>query len=345
VEQRLTQLWYQERPRPSLLQPLGWLYGALMRVRRRAYASGWLRAAQAGVPVVVVGNFTVGGTGKTPLTIWLAQQLKGRGFSVGLVSRGYGRHGSGAARAVGAQSDWRDVGDEPLILARRTGCPTVVASDRATGARLLAARGVNLVLADDGLQHLQLARACEIVVVDGARGFGNGRVLPAGPLREPLIRPVSADAVVVNGAAEHASLARWLTPGQALSMRLVAQEALCLDGTRPPRTLESFRGARVHAVAGIGNPPRFFRELRSRGLEVLEHAYPDHHAFSAEELAFADQLPVLMTEKDAVKCARFANARLWYVPVAAQFSDADARELLSRVLAKLPDTPAPRGLR
>jgi tetraacyldisaccharide 4'-kinase len=345
VEQRLTQQWYQERPRASVLQPLGWLYGALMRVRRGAYTSGWLRTADAGVPVVVVGNFTVGGSGKTPLTIWLAQQLKGRGFSVGLVSRGYGRHGSGAARAVEAQSDWRDVGDEPLILARRTGCPTVVASDRAAGARLLAARGVNLVLADDGLQHLRLARACEIVVVDGARGFGNGRVLPAGPLREPLIQPLSADAVVVNGEAEHASLVRWLPPGEALTMRLAPQEAVCLDGTQAPRSLESFRGSRVHAVAGIGNPSRFFRELRSRGLEVLDHAYPDHHACSARELAFADQLPVLMTEKDAVKCAPFANARLWYVPVAAQFSDADARELLARVLAKLPDTPAPRGQR
>jgi tetraacyldisaccharide 4'-kinase len=345
VEQRLTQLWYQEHPRPSLLQPLGWLYGALMRVRRRAYASGWLRTAEAGVPVVVVGNLTVGGTGKTPLTIWLAQQLKGRGFSVGLVSRGYGRHGSGAARVVETQSDWRDVGDEPLILARRSGCPTVVASDRAAGARLLAARGVNLVLADDGLQHLRLARACEIVVVDGARGFGNGRVLPAGPLREPLMQPLRADAVVVNGEAAHSSLLSRLAAGQALTMHLVAQDAVCLDGAQPPRTLASFRGQRVHAVAGIGNPQRFFGELRALGLELTEHPFPDHHPLSRAELAFADELPVLMTEKDAVKCASFANARLWYVPVAAQFSDADAHELLRRVLAKLPNMPAPRGHR
>jgi tetraacyldisaccharide 4'-kinase len=345
VEQRLTQLWYREQPRPSLLQPLGWLYGAAMRVRRRAYASGWARSEDAGVPVVVVGNFTVGGTGKTPLTIWLAQKLTGRGFSVGVVSRGYGRRGGGAACVVEAQSDWREVGDEPLILARRSGCVTVVATDRIAGARLLAARGANLVLADDGLQHLRLARACEIVVVDGARGFGNGRVLPAGPLREPLTRPLRADAVVVNGEAAHASLLSWPGAREALTMHLVAQQAVRLDGAQAPRTLESFRDLRVHAVAGIGNPQRFFRELRTRGLEVIEHAYPDHHPFTAGELAFADELPVLMTEKDAVKCASFANARLWYVPVAAQFSDADARELFTRVLAKLPATPALRGNR
>ena len=345
MQQRLTQLWYREHPRPSLLQPLGWLYGALMRVRRRAYASGWVRAEDAGVPVVVVGNFTVGGTGKTPLTIWLAQQLTARGFSVGLVARGYGRRGDGAACAVEAQSDWREVGDEPLILVRRTGCATVVAKDRTAGTRLLAARGVNLVLADDGLQHLRLARACEIVVVDGARGFGNGRVLPAGPLREPLMQPLRADAVVVNGEAAHSSLVPWLTAGQALTMHLVAQQAVRLDGAQAPRSLESFRGLRVHAIAGIGNPQRFFRELRALGLELIEHAYPDHHPFTRGELAFADELPVFMTEKDAVKCASFATARLWYVPVAAQFSDADAHELLTRVLAKLPHTPALRGHR
>ncbi len=344
MEQRLTQLWYREHPGPSVLQPLGWLYGALMRGRRRAYAAGWMRSGDAGVPVVVVGNFTVGGTGKTPLTIWLAQQLTARGFSVGVVSRGYGRRGGGAC-AVEPQSDWREVGDEPLILARRTGCATVVAKDRTAGARLLAARGVNLVLADDGLQHLRLARACEIVVVDGARGFGNGRVLPAGPLREPLRQPLRADAVVVNGEAAHGSLVPWLTAGQALTMHLVAQEVVPLDGARAPRSLASFRGLRVHAVAGIGNPQRFFGELRALGLTVIEHAFADHHAFTGGELAFDDELPVLMTEKDAVKCTSFANARLWYVPVAAQFSDADAHELLTRVLAKLPETPALRGHR
>ena len=340
MEQRLNRLWYREPPRLSLLQPLGWFYGSLMRARRRAYASGWLRTESAGVPVVVVGNLTVGGTGKTPLTIWLATELKGHGYTVGILSRGYGRQGRGEPRVVEVQSDWRDVGDEPLILARRTGCATVVASDRAAGARLLAAGGVNLILSDDGLQHLRLERACEILVVDGERGFGNGRVLPAGPLREPATQPVRADAVVVNGEAGHASLVHRFAPGEALTMHLVARDVVSLDARLAPRALHSFRATRLHAVAGIGNPQRFFRELRAQGLEVIEHAYPDHHPFTAGDLEFADELPVLMTEKDAVKCAPFASPRLWYVPVAAQFGASDARELLTRVLVKFPDTPA-----
>jgi len=337
-QQRLNQLWYREHPHPSLLQPLGWCYGSLMRVRRRAYAAGWLRTEDAGVPVVVVGNLTVGGTGKTPLTIWLAGALKDRGFTVGIVSRGYGRRGGAEPRVVDAQSNWRDVGDEPLVLARRTGCATAVAADRVAAARLLAAGGANLILADDGLQHLRLARACEILVVDGARGFGNGRVLPAGPLREPLTQPLRADMVVVNGDAGHASLAHRFAPGEVLTMQLVAQDVVPLDAHQAPRSLSSFHGLPVHAVAGIGNPQRFFRELRAHRIAVIEHAYPDHHPYSPADFAFADELPVLMTEKDAVKCAPFASARLWYVPVDAQFSAADARELLARVLAKLPDT-------
>jgi tetraacyldisaccharide 4'-kinase len=289
---------------------------------------------RAGKPVVVVGNLTVGGTGKTPLTIWLARELSAQGLKVGIVSRGHGRRG-GEPRAVQATSDWREVGDEPLILARRTACPILVAADRVAGARLLAARGVDLILADDGLQHLRLARECEIVVIDGARGFGNGRLLPAGPLREPLIALSRADVVVVNGAPGHASLARALAPGSALGMSLEAQEAVRLDARAPPRALSAFCGQRVHAVAGIGNPQRFFEELRAQGMEVFEHAFPDHHPFSAPELVFGDELPVLMTEKDAVKCSTFADPRLWYVPVTAQFSAGDARELLARVLARI----------
>jgi tetraacyldisaccharide 4'-kinase len=342
MEQRLTELWYRERARASLLTPLAWLYGALMRARRRAYASGWVRAQRAGKPVVVVGNLTVGGTGKTPLTIWLARQLIAQGLKVGIVSRGYGRRGAGP-RAVQSTSDWRQVGDEPLILARRTACPTIVARDRVAGARALVAGGADVILADDGLQHLRLGRDCEIVVIDGARGFGNGRVLPAGPLREPLARLPRPDAVVMNGAPEHGSLAATLPASAALEMRLVAQEAVRLDGRESPRALQAFRGQRVHGVAGIGNPARFFRQLRAHGIEVIEHAFADHHRFAAQELAFTDGLPVLMTEKDAVKCVAFANPRLWYVPVAAQFGAREAHELLARVLAKVRPTSVAGG--
>jgi len=242
---------------------------------------------------------------------------------------------SRGARSVPAEADWRDVGDEPLILAHRTGCATMVAADRVAAARTLIARGADVILADDGLQHLPLPRACEIVVVDGSRGFGNGRLLPAGPLREPPGEMMRADAVVVNGEPAHPSLGSGRLPAGALRMRLVAQPAVRLDGRGMPSELGEFRGRRVHAVAGIGNPQRFFRELTALGLEVIAHPFPDHHPFTAHELAFGDDLPVLMTEKDAVKCTPFANARLWCVPVSAEFSEADARELRTRVLERL----------
>jgi tetraacyldisaccharide 4'-kinase len=179
MEQRLTALWYRESVGFSLLAPLGWLYRLVMAARRAAYASGLLRVQCAGKPVIVVGNLTVGGTGKTPLVAWLAQQLSLTGLKVGIVSRGYGRSGS-APRGVHAESSWREVGDEPMLLASLTGCDVMVSRDRVAGARKLVSLGVDVVIADDGLQHLRLARDCEIVVIDGTRGFGNGRLLPAG---------------------------------------------------------------------------------------------------------------------------------------------------------------------
>jgi len=331
---RLERLWYEESPGAALLAPLSWAYGAVSGLRRRAYRAGWLRPRTVTRPVVIVGNLTIGGTGKTPLTIYLAQQLLAARLKVGIVSRGYGRHGAGA-RSVQADSDWRDVGDEPLILARRTGCPTLVAADRVGAARTLIARGAEVILADDGLQHLALRRDCGIVVIDGSRGFGNGRLLPAGPLREPPEALAHADLVVVNGDPTHASLGAAGLPAGALRMKLVAQPAVRLDGRGVPCELGAFRGRRVHAVAGIGNPQRFFRELGAHGIEVLAHPFPDHHPFTARELAFSDDLPVLMTEKDAVKCTPFANARLWCVPVSAAFSEADARALRARVLERV----------
>ena len=333
MERQLTELWYREHPRGSLLQPLAWIYGALVELRRRAYRSGWARSAGAGRPVVVVGNLTVGGTGKTPLTIWLARALTAEGLRVGIVARGYGSGNGRGPRAVAADARWQDVGDEALILARRSGCPTVIGIDRLAAARALAAEGVEVIVADDGLQHLRLARDCEILVVDGARGVGNGRLLPAGPLREPTTRLLQVDAIVVNGSATHGSLAALLPPA-VLAMQLAAIEVVSVD-ERERRPLASFQGQRVHAVAGIGNPQRFFRELRAHGMELIEHAFPVHHPLSAAEVAFADALPVLMTEKDAVKCGTFANPRLWYVPVTAHLSAHDAHELLARVLAKV----------
>ena len=333
MQERLERLWYEAGAGVPLLAPLAWIYGALSGARRRAYSAGLLRPRRLARPVVVVGNLTVGGTGKTPLTIYLARELGAAKLKVGIVSRGYGRHGGGA-RYVQPDSDWRDVGDEPVIIARRTGCATMVAADRVTAARTLIARGADVILADDGLQHLRLGRDCAIVVIDGSRGFGNGRLLPQGPLREPAAALSRADLVVVNGEPQHGSLAGVL-PAGTLTMRLAAQPAVRLDGRGLPCELAAFSGRRVHAVAGIGSPQRFFRELSGRGIEVIAHPFPDHHPFTARELDFADELPILMTEKDAVKCAPFANARLWCVPVSAAFSESDAQALRARVLGKL----------
>lgn len=330
MEQWLTRLWYREAAGLSPLQPLASLYGLVVGIRRRAYARGLLKSSAAGKPVIVVGNLTVGGTGKTPLVAWLAEQLSASGLKVGIVSRGYGRSNR-APEVVHVDSDWRNVGDEPLLLRRMTGCETVVALDRVAGARKLVALGADVVICDDGLQHLRLARDCEIVVVDGARGFGNGRLLPAGPLREPVCRIQAADIVVINGVAEH----RSLPPGGAVRMALFGAEAQRVDGLGGAQPLKQLRGQRVHAIAGIGNPGRFFRDLRSWGIDVIEHPFPDHHPFSASDLTFDDDLPVLMTQKDAVRCRSLAHARLWYVPVVASFEDGEAHELLRRIVQKL----------
>jgi tetraacyldisaccharide 4'-kinase len=350
MEQRLTKLWYRDDAGPSLLQPLSWLYGAVVRLRRMAYSKGWLAAQRVGKPVVVVGNLTVGGTGKTPLVIWLAGQLTQRGLKVGIVSRGYGSRTEREPRLVSGNSSWQEVGDEPLLLSRTTGCATMVGRDRvAAASALVEQQGVDVIVADDGLQHLRLARDCEIVVIDGVRGFGNARVLPAGPLRESVSRLAEADLIVVNGAAEHPSLRRPGTSveAKALQMTVPLGDAVRLDAhagaTGTPRPLESFRGLPVHAVAGIGNPARFFRDLRGRGLDVIEHPFADHHAFEPRDLSFQDDHPVLMTEKDAVKCVTFANPRWWFVPTAARFGEAQARELLEHVLRKIRPLTSPGG--
>ncbi len=332
MQERLIRLWYGEEAQPTpLLRSLSWVYAALVRARSAAYAARWLRSQRVGRPVIVVGNLTVGGTGKTPLVAWLTQRLSHVGLRVGIVSRGYGRSFD-EPHLVEPDSSWQDVGDEPLLLRRRTGCLTMVGRERVAAANALVAHGVDVIVADDGLQHLQLARDCEIVVVDGSRGFGNGWLLPAGPLREPESRLLRADITVVNGRAEHPSLAHGPIP--VVTMTMVGGNACRVDNDGPDRLLESFRGQRVHAVAGIGNPSRFFRDLREWGIEVIEHPFADHYPFAAADLDFGDALPVLMTEKDAVKCREFASRRLWYVPIVAQFDEFQARELLHRVLRK-----------
>jgi tetraacyldisaccharide 4'-kinase len=346
MEQRVTKLWYRDTAGPSFLQPLSWLYAAVVWARRKAYSWGLRATYRVDRPVVVVGNLTVGGTGKTPLVTWLARRLAEAGMKVGIVSRGYGSGGAqDTPRQVTEESNWQEVGDEPLLLYRATGCATVVGRDRVAAARVLVKQGVDVIVADDGLQHLRLARDCEIVVIDGGRGFGNRRLLPAGPLRESVSRLAAADVLVINGLPEHSSLRRVGVPveARAMLMTLMPGEAVRLDGGADPRPLHDFRGRPVHAVAGIGNPERFFQDLSVRGLSLIEHPFADHHPFAPHDLAFDDDLPVLMTQKDAVKCIAFADSRMWAVPTAATFSEAQAHDLLGQVLRKIGPLTNPGG--
>jgi tetraacyldisaccharide 4'-kinase len=267
--------------------------------------------------VIVVGNLTVGGTGKTPLVCWLAEQLTERGFRPGLVTRGYGGS-SRAARLVQSDESPDVVGDEAVLLARRTRAPIAIGRDRPAAAQLLINAGCDVILSDDGLQHYALSRDCEIVVVDGDRRFGNGRLVPAGPLREAPSRLKGADAVVVNGGE--------LQRDGALHMRLLATSAVAMKyGTIKP--LREFSGQPVHAVAAIGNPQRFFAMLRAVGIRIIEHPLPDHARLNLEDISFPDDLAVLMTEKDAVKCREIAGPHHWFVPVSVAFAAGDGEKL------------------
>jgi tetraacyldisaccharide 4'-kinase len=325
VQSWLNSIWYDRAAPPWWMVPLSLTYGAVSGSRRFLYAHHLRQASRVSCPVVVVGNVSVGGTGKTPLVCWLVAHLVERGYKPGIVTRGYGGS-SRDVRRITAADDPGVVGDESILLARRTGAPVAIGRDRPAAAQLLAGDGCDVIVSDDGLQHYALARDCEVVVIDGDRRFGNGWLLPAGPLRETPGRLRAADAVVVNGG-------RALLPG-ALSMRLEAKTAVALRGGAV-QPLRAFAGTSIHAVAGIGNPERFFNMLRSRGIEVLGRPLPDHAHLMPEDIAFGDDKSVFMTEKDAVKCGKFAGPRHWFVPVSACFDGGEADTLLNIVLRKI----------
>lgn len=317
-------LWYGGNPLAYLFWPVAFVYGTLMRARRAAYRRGWLRTIEPPVPVVVVGNLTAGGTGKTPLVIWLAEAFTARGFAVGIVTRGYRGRAAEWPLRVEPDSDAQAAGDEAVLLAARTRCPVMAGPDRVAALERLAAQQMlDVVLADDGLQHLRLGRTVELAVVDGARGLGNGLCLPAGPLREPPERLRDVDAIVVNGG-------RWGHSG-VFRMTLAAERAIRVGGTEA-RPLAAFAASPVHAVAGIGHPERFFRLLEDADLEVLRHPLPDHAVIGADDLSFDDGLPVLITEKDAVKCGAIAHPNLWCVPVEVELAPGHAERLLALLL-------------
>jgi tetraacyldisaccharide 4'-kinase len=323
IHSSLNKIWYEGAPPPWWLTPLAVLYGTAAHVRRFAYARGWRRSVPLSCPVIVVGNVSAGGTGKTPLVCWLSVRLAQLGYRPGVVTRGYGGS-SRRARLVQSSDDANSVGDEAIVLGRRTGAPVAVGRDRPAAAQLLINAGCDVIVSDDGLQHYALMRDCEIVVVDGERLFGNGRLLPAGPLRESPARLQGADAVVVNGGP--AVIGANASVAGALRMRLAASSAISLRyGT--PKDLRELAGQPVHAVAAIGNPQRFFDMLRGYGIKVLDHPLPDHARLQIGDISFADDLPVLMTEKDAVKCGDIAGPHHWYVPVSAVMDAADGEAL------------------
>lgn len=322
-------VWYGDGKGGGLLLPLSWLFWLVMAVRRALYRTAVLKSEGVSVPVIVVGNITAGGTGKTPVTVWLVQQLAARGHRPGIVSRGYGGDATTQPQQVSPDGDARRFGDEPVLMARRAGCPVIVCRDRVAAARRLQAIGVDVILADDGLQHYRLQRDYEICVIDGVRHLGNRRLLPAGPLREVPRRLLSVDQVLVNGG----SAAAFATGAEAtaLDFELVADRAVALsDGHE--RALGEFAARRVHGVAGIGNPERFFATLRSHALDVIEHPLPDHDA--APPVDFGDGLDVLLTEKDAVKVDG-APDRVFYVPVSLRMDEQLAAAWLEQLEARL----------
>jgi tetraacyldisaccharide 4'-kinase len=319
---RIVATWYAPRVTllAALLWPLSLLYRFVVAARRALFRAGVLRAVRLPVPVVIVGNITVGGAGKTPLTCALAEALRERGWHPGVISRGYGGTAD-TARAVAATDDPRVVGDEPLIFAAMN-LPVWIGRDRvAAGEGLIAAHPeCDVILADDGLQHYRLARTMEIVVIDDGRGFGNGLALPAGPLREPPVRVQETDAVVrlVAPGTPQAPA----SDGLATQMQHLALPWRNLVDTARGAAVAEWRGHDVHAVCGTGNPERFFAMLRGQGIAAREHAFPDHHAFAPADIAFPGAVAILMTQKDAVKCKDFADARCWYLPVRAQVDPA-----------------------
>jgi tetraacyldisaccharide 4'-kinase len=303
--------WYRRGALAWLLWPASLAFAFLVLGRRLLFRLRILRSVHAGIPVVVVGNLTVGGSGKTPLVLWIAEFLKARGWSPAIVSRGYGGSAQ-APLAATVAAEPAEVGDEPVVLARRSGCPVWVGPDRAKVVEALRAQHpeVDVVVLDDGLQHYRLRRDVEIAVVD-SRGFGNGFLLPAGPLREPRRRLRSVDAVVSHGAAI-----------KGYAMELQGDVAHRMTDARDRQPLQAWRGQKVHVVAGIGHPSRFFIQVGRLGPKVAPHPFADHHRFLPEELEFGDEAPVLMTEKDAVKLRRHARANWWVLPVTAKLDPA-----------------------
>lgn len=317
-------VWYEDVFIATWLTAFTMLFVDIVRFRRFLYRQGYLKSRKVTCPVIVVGNISVGGTGKTPLVIALAERLKQEGYHPAIVSRGYGGQNK-VARLVSEYSSAHEVGDEVVLMAKKTACPVAVAVKRVEAAQLICEKtACDVILTDDGLQHYALQRDIEIAVVDGERRFGNNNCLPGGPLREPLERLKEVDFIIVNGTAQEE---------REIPMTITAEIAINLK-TGEEKPLADFKGQNCHAIAGIGNPERFFNLLLAKGLNPKNHPFPDHHIFKAKHINFKDSLPILMTEKDAVKCTELANDKHWHVPISANLPDAFFERLLNLLKQK-----------
>jgi len=331
ISEFVTKSWYQGAYWLYLLWPLYFVYRLATLLRKCLYQFRFLKSYRAKIPVVVVGNITLGGTGKSPLVAYLVESLTEMGFKPGVVSRGYGAIISpDEVREVNVNGLVSEVGDEPLMLKRRVGCPIFVSPTRALAVQALEKKGCDIVITDDGLQHYALDRDIEICVFDGERKWGNGYLLPMGPMREPLTRINTTDFVVMNGAD-------WAAPKQpkitTFRMDLEASNLRALNDEQT-LPLSELKGKEVDAIAGIGNPERFFHTLATQGLLVESHGFSDHHAYTQSDVCFDGDRPLIMTEKDAVKCRMFNLQEAWYLPVSAKLSGDLATQIVTALKSK-----------
>jgi len=325
----LVDAWYKNAPWLKMLRPLSAVFGLVSHTRRKWYQKPSRRYSST-LPIIVVGNLTAGGTGKTPLVIYLAQQLLERGFKPGIVSRGYGAKAPEYPFPVTPKTGFREAGEEPLMIARQTQCPVIIDPDRVSAVQCLENRyDCDVIISDDGMQHYRLERDLEIAVIDGQRGFGNGYLLPAGPLREDPERLETVDIVVCNGEP------RFDLALDYVCMNLEATHLVHMKDSKflsvKDEHLQNLTAKKVHAVAGIGNPERFFNSLCSCGFDIITHIFRDHHMYTAQDITFPDDLEVVMTEKDAMKCSEFSEEVHWYLKVVARLPE----DFMNRVLEKL----------
>ena len=321
IHKWIHKVWYENAISGLILIPLSGIYLIIIKFKEFLYRCNFLLSNKVKVPVIIIGNITAGGTGKTPIVIWLSNELKNRGYAPGIISRGYGGRKVNSPTIVDIESDPSIVGDEPILIARRSKCPVAVDTNRVRASMLLIENGVDVIISDDGLQHSQLQRDFEICVVDGYLGFGNYRLIPSGPLRELPSRLRRVDQILVNGKN---------TFQNSRSFKLEALDANRLNGTLC-KPLTYFKDKTVHAVAGIGNPRRFFELLKSFKINVIEHSFPDHAVFNAEDLNFDDQFEILMTEKDAVKIGKNIDDKFWFIPVEVSMKHSTSADLIHKI--------------